>query len=74
MQWLTIVGPVLWDFEKVRMEFTYKNKKRVLRGSYKATIQCVNCKALKRRVDKYAQLFAIQIQPLGQQPGDLCEI
>ncbi|KAL8167412.1 hypothetical protein V2J09_008911 [Rumex salicifolius] len=32
IQWLTTVGPVQWDFMSMRMEFTHKGLKHVLRG------------------------------------------
>jgi len=27
VQWLATLGPILWDFEKLRMEFKYNGKK-----------------------------------------------
>ena len=32
VQRLSTLGPIMWDFEKLQMEFVYKGKKQVLRG------------------------------------------
>ena len=36
--WLTTLGPILWDFEKLRMEFTYKGKMQVLKGIHNTVV------------------------------------
>jgi len=35
VQWLSTLGPILWDFEELKMEFIYKGKRVVLRGVQK---------------------------------------
>lgn len=32
VQWLSTLGPILWDFLNLRMEFTFRDLKHVLRG------------------------------------------
>lgn len=66
VQWLTTLGPILWDFEKLRMEFKYNGKKQVLRGSNKTTVEWMECKGLKREIIRGAQIFTVQVQPVTQ--------
>lgn len=39
IQWLATLGPILWDFEHQRMEFTLNDSKVVLRGSRKGSLE-----------------------------------
>lgn len=32
IQWLRLLGPILWDFEALKMEFSFNNRKCLLRG------------------------------------------
>lgn len=32
VQWLKSLGPILWDFERLQMEFTLNGRKMTLRG------------------------------------------
>lgn len=32
VQWLSTLGPIIWDFPNLRIEFTFKSSKPVLRG------------------------------------------
>lgn len=32
IQWLQLLGPVLWDFATLKMEFTYENRRCLLKG------------------------------------------
>ena len=45
-QWLAMLGPILWDFSNLRMEFTVGNKKVVLRGSPQPKLQLMSGKSL----------------------------
>jgi len=36
VQWLSSLGPILWNFEKLRMEFTKEARRVVLRGIQKS--------------------------------------
>ncbi|GJX84279.1 gypsy/ty3 retroelement polyprotein [Tanacetum coccineum] len=39
VQWLAIVGDIKWNFKDLVMDFVYNNKRMVLRGTQKATLQ-----------------------------------
>lgn len=77
IQWLTSLGPVLWDFSQLRMEFKFQGRKHVLRGS-QAVAQCqwMSGKQMQNVVsklppdEKNAQLFAIRAYPVER--GELC--
>ncbi|XP_074265326.1 uncharacterized protein LOC141587757 [Silene latifolia] len=68
VQWLSSLGPVLWDFKQLRMQFQYKGKKHVLRGGKRAGVDWVNGKQLQSLIVKgistgcSPQLFALSIQ------------
>ena len=39
VQWLTSLGPILWDLEKLRMEFKKDGRRMVLRGTQKTEVE-----------------------------------
>jgi len=39
IQWLASLGPILWDFEKLKMEFKKEGKRVVLRGTLKTDLE-----------------------------------
>ncbi|GJY88377.1 retrotransposable element Tf2 [Tanacetum coccineum] len=44
VQWLATLGDILWKFEKLTMEYKYKGKRVVLRGSQQAALSWLNGK------------------------------
>jgi len=69
VQWLTTLSPILWDFEQLILEFKYRGKRQVLRGSHKTTIEWTNGRILQKEVEQNAQLFTMQVQHI-----ELCEV
>ena len=65
VQWLASVGPILWDFEKLRMEFKYKGQRVVLRGTQKLDVEWLEGKRSQQKLHKSAQIFALQIYPVS---------
>lgn len=68
IQWLKTLGPIIWDFKNLCMEFHHNRHKHVLRGSTNDTIKIVgaNCTQktmIKTEHERIAQLFVIQLQP-----------
>ncbi|XP_074266111.1 uncharacterized protein LOC141588577 [Silene latifolia] len=61
VQWLASLGPVSWDFDKLRMEFVYKGKRVVLRGITRGELQWV-CEKKISQACKGGQLFALDVQ------------
>nr|CAD1837126.1 unnamed protein product [Ananas comosus var. bracteatus] len=50
IQWLIQLGPILWDFKQLRMEFQVKDRKVVLKGSQGADLKMIEGKELKKIV------------------------
>ncbi|CAJ2661631.1 unnamed protein product [Trifolium pratense] len=61
IQWLKSLGPILWDFEKLQMEFTTKGKKFVLRGAKVPSIKLVNNKSFAHAMQNGAEVCFLTI-------------
>lgn len=48
IQWLILLGSILWNFSELRMEFKVNNRKVVLRGSPHPRLQMMQCKSLEK--------------------------
>lgn len=56
IQWLRSLGPVLWDFDKLQMEFSFNGKKFVLRGAKPSGVKLINNKTFSQAVQQGAQI------------------
>lgn len=56
VQWLTSLGPILWDFNKLQMEFSMNGKKFVLRGAKTSGVKLINNKSFSQVVQQVAQM------------------
>lgn len=65
IQWLKSLGPVLWDFEKLQMEFTFNGKHCVLRGAKPNGIKLINNKSFAQAVQQGAQMCFLYMDPLN---------
>ncbi|GAU25735.1 hypothetical protein TSUD_216660 [Trifolium subterraneum] len=61
IQWLKSLGPILWDFDKLQMEFTTHGKKFVLRGAKVPGFKLINNKSFAQAVQKGAELCFLSI-------------
>lgn len=66
IQWLAELGPILWDFKRLCMEFKINRKRNVLRGATTGPIKLVSPdhmdKALKQTTPTtVAKLFSIHV-------------
>jgi len=50
VQWLSTFGSILWNFEELKMEFSYKGKRVVLRGTQKSDVEWMEGKGVKKVV------------------------
>ncbi|XP_077224918.1 uncharacterized protein LOC143858163 [Tasmannia lanceolata] len=62
IQWLATLGPVVWDFARLRMEFTLEGRKHTLRGGKERPVKMVGSQRMNHILKKgnmatMAQLF-----------------
>lgn len=50
IQWLAELGPILWDFKNLKMEFTVDGRKFVLRGATSAHIKLVSADRFQKEL------------------------
>ena len=61
IQWLVMLGPILWDFSKLRMEFAVGNKKVVLRGSPQPKLHLMSGKSLLKTLQLPTEMCKLQL-------------
>lgn len=61
IQWLILLGSILWNFSELRMEFKVNNKKMVLRESLQPRLQMMHCKALVKSLKLPARMCKAQL-------------
>ncbi|KAA8539824.1 hypothetical protein F0562_026516 [Nyssa sinensis] len=67
VQWLPTLGPVLWDFQNLRMEFTAFGTKHVLRGGATVEIQQVEVKAMNKLMSGKSNQAADALSRKGEE-------
>lgn len=63
IQWLRSLGPVIWDFDKLQMEFSFNGKKFLLRGAKPVGIKLINNKSFSQAVQQGAQICFLYMDP-----------
>lgn len=71
VQWLSTLGPVLWDFKNLKMEFTVLGTKHTLKGGEVPAVQLVDAKAMEQLLRRnpqgiMAQMCSIQVESSEQ--------
>ncbi|PKA54738.1 hypothetical protein AXF42_Ash000573 [Apostasia shenzhenica] len=61
VQWLTTLGPILWNFQQLVMEFQYQGHKILLRGSRKKYIKIIDGKKIRSSPQNSTILMAIHL-------------
>lgn len=61
IQWISTLGPIIWDFQKLRMEFMVEGKKHVLRGASNARMKVISDTHLDKLVLLGGQLALIHL-------------
>lgn len=56
IQWLKSLGQILWDFDKLKMEFTTNGRKFVLRGAKTPSFKFINNKSFAQAINKGVEL------------------
>jgi len=71
LQWRSALGPILWDFEELKMEFSYKGKRILLKGTKKSIMEWLNGKKSHKTTLHSAQLFALQLMSAETVAADI---
>lgn len=79
IQWLSTLGPVLWDFQHLQMQFSVSGRKLILNGETATDVRIVDAKKMQHLLNKQpsglmAQLCSIQPVPTREVPSDLLQI
>lgn len=61
VQWLITLGPILWDFSNLRMEFSLNGNKHILRGVTKTDCKLIKSSSLNKLIIKGPQISILQI-------------
>ncbi|KAL8147534.1 hypothetical protein AgCh_005021 [Apium graveolens] len=64
VQLFSHLGPVLWDFSKLKMQFTYKGEKVRLRGMTGRKLKGIKSRKLDKLVQATGELSMLQIIPV----------
>lgn len=79
VQWLSTLGPVLWDFKNLQMQFSVFGKKLTLTGDLATDVRLVDAKKMQHLLNKQspgmlAQLCSIQAVPSKVVHPDLLQL
>ena len=64
VQWLCTLGPILWDFLNLRMEFNFQGVKHVLRGVSKSDYKVINGCSFNKLLLQQPQISLLRIREL----------
>lgn len=62
VQWLELLGPTLWDWKALTMEFTWAGEKRMIHGLHNKPISQAHVAELTKEVCKGHACFALSFQ------------
>lgn len=70
IQWLSLLGPVIWDFAKLSMQFTYQDNTIKLRGKSPYKLNATHSKKINKLLQASGELCMLQIVPatVGNNP------
>lgn len=63
IQWFTLLGPVLWDFRNLTMQYTYKGTKVELRGASGKKLKTIQSQKLDKLTQLSGELSMLQVIP-----------
>lgn len=70
VQWLSTLGPILWDFLNLRMEFHLFGTKHVLRGIVKSGGKIIKGSSLNKLMLQEPQIALIQLREIDDNQED----
>jgi hypothetical protein len=66
---LKALGPILWDFNTLQMEFKFNGKRFVLRGAKPSSIKVVSNKSFNHTLQQGAQLCYLSVDIIQSEPA-----
>lgn len=67
IQWFTTLGPILWDFKNLTMEFKQDGKKVKLRGATVRRLKSIQPEQLMKLMQHTGELSMMQLIPVHTQ-------
>jgi len=66
IHWLSTLGPIIWDFYKLEMQFSYRRRIIVIQGNQQASVQWMEGKTMLRELSTSTapHIFAIQVHSI----------
>lgn len=61
VQWLSTLGPIWWDFSKLKMEFNLSGEKYILRGNSKSSCKVIKGGSLNKLLSQEPQVAFLQL-------------
>lgn len=71
VQWLSTLGPILWDFLNLRMEFTLNGIRHYLRGVTKAGCKLIKGASLNKLMLQEPQIAMLQVREVAEPRSSL---
>lgn len=70
IQWVVILGDIMWNFRKLKMEFTITGQKISLRGIQPPTTKLILSRKMDKLLAKPAELWMILVGILIEESQD----
>lgn len=75
MQWLSTLGPIIWDFKNLSMQFHLQDKSATLKGNTQLRMEQVSSKQMKKTLLQHAkQGFLAQLCSLVVRQEDIPDV
>ena len=76
VQWLSTLGPILWNFDKLEMQFSYQGRTVVLTAAPQTAVQWLGGKAMIRELSttNAPHIFAIQVHSVEGKTAEQLQV
>ena len=66
IEWLVSLGDIMWNFDRLVMDFSLKGKRHVLRGFSSRGLKTVKKQQISKAIEEGVHLFMIQLCDQGE--------